>query len=190
MPQKRGRTKSHASRSTPKRQIPGWLWLLTGMVLGGFVMFLVHLSELKRKGIGAESPSKTTTTDQNKAHPEKRKKDEKSGDNELIFEFYDRLKQEQVTVPDYEKPEVIAAQATHHYFLQVASFKRHNDADKARAKLILLNMNANIEESTLQSGATAYRVIVGPYENKSKLAKARETLVSNGFEFLTLKRKI
>ena len=75
-------------------------------------------------------------------------------------------------------------------FLQVASFRKHADADKARANLILLNMNANIEQSTLQSGTTAYRVIVGPYTSKSKLAKARDTLVSNGFEYLTLKRKI
>lgn len=183
MSQSRNRNRSHASRSLPERRLPGWLWLLTGMVLGGFVMFLVHLSELKRQGVGAEQSEPIAEQTDKKAPKEKEKTD-------LIFEFYDRLKDEQVTVPEYEKPEVIAAQATHHFFLQVASFRRLEDADKARASLILLNMEPNIEESTLQSGATTYRVIVGPYRSKSKLANARETLVSNGFEYLTLKRKI
>jgi len=192
MPQKR--TKSHASKALPERRIPGWLWLLTGIVLGGFAMFLVHLSELKRKGFDPE----LSTTQSNKEARATTKSDSAATDagapeepeNKLIFEFYDRLKDQQVTVPEYEKPDPSTQKATHHHFLQVASFRRLEDADKARAKLILLNMSADIEESTLQSGATAYRVIVGPYTNKSKLAKARQTLVSNGFEFLTLKRKI
>ena len=197
MPQtkSRSRTKSHASRSAPARQIPGWLWLLTGMVLGGFIMFLVHLSELKKAGVGddqnSERQTKSDTASKPKSGGESSEPETKEeSPSELIFEFYDRLKEEQVTVPDYEQPQERAAQITHHYFLQVASFRSHADADKARARLILLNMEASIEKTTLQSGATMYRVIVGPYTNKSKLAKARETLVSNGFEYLTLKRKI
>lgn len=189
MPQKRTRAKSHASKTLPERQLPGWLWLLTGMILGGFIMFLVHLGELKRKGIGAGQLKESVELSDNKSESTETKDQDKSK-SELVFEFYDRLKDQQVTVPEYERPDPSNQNASHHYFLQVASFRRHEDADKARAKLILLNMSPDIEESTLQSGAAVYRVIVGPYTNKSKLAKARQTLVSNGFEFLTLKRKI
>lgn len=146
-------------------------------------MFLVHLSELKKQGV----PDKETPAAAKKSST---KEEITKKGTELIFEFYDKLKEEQVSIPDYETPEEKAAQATHHYYLQVASFRRNEDADKARARLILLNMDAAIEKSTLQSGADVYRVIVGPYQSKSKLAKARQTLVSNGFEFLTLKRKI
>lgn len=152
-------------------------------------MFLVHLSELKRSGMGADnSPSQPKHAEQ----PEKKSTAEnlKEEASELVFEFYDRLKEEQVAVPEYEKPEARHAEQTHHYFLQVASFRKHDDADKARARLILLNMEASIEKTTLQSGSTMYRVIVGPFPTKSKLAKARQTVVENGFEYLTLKRKI
>lgn len=53
-----------------------------------------------------------------------------------------------------------------------------------------MNMDAVIETSKLKSGEARYRVVVGPYRNKSKLAKARQTLVDNRLDYLTLKREI
>jgi len=167
------------SRNTTERRLPGWLWLLTGMILGAFVMFLVRLSDM-RDTLPADankvSDSQTESAEQETQKP--------------TFRFYEDLKKEQVTVPDYDTPSERQAEPTHHYFLQVASFRKKDDADSARASLILLNMDAQIEKSKLSSGTTAYRVIVGPYSNTSLLAKARQTLVSNGFEYLTLKREI
>lgn len=144
-------------------------------------MFLVHLSQLKNVQPSAKQPAAAQ-----KAAPTKPKPA-----NKPVFEFYDRLKDEQIKVPKYEKPtEANSASQTHAFYLQVASFRKEEDADKVRAKLILMNMNASIENSKLQSGETRYRVIIGPYTSKSKLAKARDTLVSNGFEYLTLKRPL
>ncbi|WP_096086062.1 SPOR domain-containing protein [Agaribacterium haliotis] len=174
----------HARRNSTERQIPGWLWLLTGMALGAFIMFIAHLSKLKEEGTTNSAPA------QNKTElPKLKVPEEVKGP---VFEFYDRLKQQQVEVPEYEAPTEaqIEQAATHEYFLQVASFRNENDADKLRARLILMNMNTSIESSKMQSGETRYRVIVGPYLNKSKLAKARQDLVSEGLEYLTLKRKI
>ncbi len=182
MSQKRKRKPAaHASRVGAERSIPGWLWLLTGMIVGAFVMFLIHLADLKgQQGSSApaskeEKPAKKEAVEEKPTLP--------------VFEFYDRLKSDQVEIPDYEPPrEPTAEEMDHEFFLQVASFRRQEDADKVRAQLILLNMDANIETSKLQSGDIRYRVIVGPYHSKSKLAKARQTLVQNRFDYLTLKR--
>lgn len=178
------KSRAQASRKKTTRQIPGWLWLLTGMIVGAFVMFIVHLSELKKT---QTAPTETAS----EPTPSAQKKDEKEEKVFTpVFEFYESLKKDQVEIPDYAPPKEEDIQITHEFFLQVASFRRESDAESARARLILMNLNANIEPSKLQSGATTYRVIVGPYTSKSKLAKARQTLVSNGFEYLTLKREI
>lgn len=141
-------------------------------------MFLTHLSKLDR---ATSSPQTAATKSAKKT-------------SELpapVFEFYDRLKEEQVTVPEYDTPEAqAAAKQTHEYFLQVASFRNEKDSESLRARLILMNMEAKVESSTLQSGDKWHRVIIGPYQSKSRLAKARGTLVSNGLEYLTLKRPL
>jgi cell division protein FtsN len=159
--------------------MPGWLWLLTGMVLGAFIMFLLRLNDLKIEQPPELAATQNKPASADEAQPQKPK-----------FSFYDDLKKEQVEIPDYDPPQEQQSAPTHQFFLQVASFRRKDDADSARASLILLNMNAQIEKSKLSSGSTAYRVIVGPYQNKSRLAKARQTLVSNNFEYLTLKREL
>jgi len=177
----RKKPRGQASRVAPERQIPGWLWLLTGMILGGFIMFLLQLSEMKKAQthsapVAEEKPEQAPILEEKVFTP--------------VFEFYESLKKDQVEIPDYAPPQEQDIHPTHENFLQVASFRKENDAESARARLILLNMNTHIEKTKLQSGTTRYRVIVGPYQNKSKLAKARQTLVSNGFEYLTLKREI
>ena len=72
--------------------------------------------------------------------------------------------------------------------LQVASFKNNSDAERVRAELILLNLNASIETATVSNGKTWHRIIVGPFTNRSKLSKARSTLISNRYEALVLKK--
>ena len=174
------KSRAQASRTNNSRQIPGWLWLLTGMVLGGFIMFIAQLSKMKQ----AQETSAGPVAESKQASEEKEKT------FMPVFEFYESLKKDQVEIPDYAPPSEADLKPTHEFFLQVASFRRESDAESTRARLILMNMNTHIEKSRLQSGGSTYRVIVGPYQSKSKLAKARQTLVSNGFEYLTLKREI
>ena len=62
------------------------------------------------------------------------------------------------------------------------------DADKLRAQLILLNLDARIEKVTIRNGELWHRVIVGPFQDQSRLASARSTLVANQYNALMLKR--
>ncbi len=72
----------------------------------------------------------------------------------------------------------------------MGSFKQIKDAERVRAELILLNLDARVEAAKGRGSDTWHRVLVGPFQNRSKLAKARSTLVSNRFDTLLLKRKI
>lgn len=91
--------------------------------------------------------------------------------------FYETLLNEEVEVPEFEdlppRPKVIS-------FLQAASFRNREDADRARAQLLLLNFDVNVTEFQ-STDATYYRIIVGPFEGQSALAKAQSVLLENGY---------
>lgn len=178
-------------RAKPKSQVPGWVWLFTGAVLGAFVMFLVYLKDL---------PPTESTTDENKAmarllEPES-ETDSETTTPKPRFDFYKLLKESEVIVPatEPERQQLPSGQAqtpadTQEYILQVGSFRNSADADRLRAQLILLNLDARTEQVTLQNEQVWHRVLVGPFTNQSHLASARSTLVSNDYSALVLKRK-
>ena len=75
------------------------------------------------------------------------------------------------------------------YILQAGSFKNAEDGDRLRAQLILMGLDARVEAVTSANGDVWHRVQVGPFEDRSKLAKARSTLIDKGIDTLLLKRK-
>ncbi len=171
--------KRPAPKAKPKSQVPGWVWLFTGTILGAFIMFLAYLSGIapNQKSAPVEPVAKRT--------PEK---------NEVPkprFDFYQLLKETEVVVkevPSHTAKETKAIEAQE-FILQVGSFKKSADADRLRAELILINLEAQVETVTVRNGETWHRVLVGPYQSRSKVAKARSTLVSNDINPLLLKRK-
>lgn len=170
--------RGNSRKQAPKSQVPGWVWLFTGTVLGAFIMFLVYLSDLPQQ---TETPSTTQTeqTPENTQLPKPR------------FDFYQLLKESEVPVHRTKDIEQVqAAKATEEYLLQVGSFKKNTDADRLRAELILLNLDAQVETVTVRSGETWHRVVVGPYLSHSKMAAARSVLISNEISPLLLKRKV
>lgn len=178
-------------RTKPKSQVPGWVWLFTGAVLGAFVMFLVYLKDL---------PPAEPTSDASKAvarlMESETKTDGETNTPKPRFDFYKLLKESEVIVPatEPEREQLPSGQTqtpanTHEYILQVGSFRSAEDADRLRAQLILLNLDARTEQVTLQNEQVWHRVLVGPFSNQSRLASARSTLVSNDYSALVLKRK-
>ncbi|BFM18319.1 SPOR domain-containing protein [Maricurvus nonylphenolicus] len=170
--------KKQAPPPKPKSQVPGWVWLFTGTVLGAFIMFLAHLSGITP---AVEQPAKTVA----KAEPKPEKTIPKPR-----FDFYKLLKESEVPVPEVDNTAPTNAPVDNlEYILQVGSFKRAADADRLRAELILMNLDTQIEKVTVRNGEVWHRVLVGPFQNRSKLAQARSTLVSNDINPLLLKRK-
>ena len=177
--------KRPAAQGRPRRksQVPGWVWLFTGAVLGGFIVFLVNLAKV-------ELPEEPQT--QKVALPEP--SPEKEPDTpKPRFDFYKLLRESETIAPATEATAETGPQQasgpTQEFILQVGSFRRAQDADGLRAQLLLLNLDAYTEQVKLRNQETWHRVMVGPFENHSRMASARSTLVSNNYNALVLKRK-
>ena len=75
------------------------------------------------------------------------------------------------------------------HVLQVASFKSERDAKELQSKLIKKKLaNVQVTQSTTESGSIWFRVMVGPFQNRSMLNKAQDTLVQMNFSPLERKR--
>lgn len=173
-------------KAPPKRQLPGWLWLFIGGILGGFVTFLVYLWDI------APPPSqvvKTPTASETPAADNKAPKPR--------FDFYKLLQESEVIVPATEPAQVSvqtppssapAQTSADEFILQVGSFASEADADRLRAQLLMLNLEARLEKVTIRNGEVWHRVVVGPFTDQARLNSARSTLVNNQYNALMLKR--
>lgn len=180
-----------AKKAAPKSQVPWWVWLFIGSAGGAFVMFLIYLSGVAptnqsntRPQPTAQAPAPVTATPE--PAPEKKQELPKPR-----FDFYTLLEESEEIVPATEPKEAAEqtpSEPAMEYLLQVGSFRRAQDAESLRAQLILLNLDARTEEVTIRGNERWHRVVIGPFDNQSRLAKARSTLVSNRYNALVLKR--
>lgn len=167
-------------RAPAKRQLPGWLWLLVGGVLGAFITFLFYLWNVApQPAIATEKPN-TVKTDAENRTPKPR------------FDFYKLLQESEVIVPATEPARTSETGAAPtkpvEYVLQVGSFASQADADRLRAQLIMLNLDARLEQVSIRNGEIWHRVMVGPFTDQARLNSARSALVNNQYNALMLKR--
>lgn len=180
------RSSGNVRRKTPSRQsLPGWLWLLAGILVGIVATFLLQGPE--PDPAVTEQPTVKPVEEESSVKPR--------------FDFYTLLRETEVIVPDSSVPQAEEAPpdqsastpatptAKEVFLLQVGSFKSNRDADSLRARLLLLNLSASIEMVTPRPGETWHRVLVGPFTNRAELASARDSLSGNGIDSLLLKRK-
>lgn len=121
-----------------------------------------------------------------------------SAESRPRFEFYKILPEMEVVVPEEEARKLESPAAStpataatptpaERYLLQVASFQRHEDADRLKAQLALLGVEANIQTVEIKGGQTWHRVRVGPFSNNRELSSVRERLQANGIQAVLLK---
>ncbi len=127
------------------------------------------------------------------------------GESKPRFEFYKVLTDKQdATAPaqkDSDKPgaaenkpvpakaaqsaEKAAAKET--YFLQAGAFSNADDADKLKARLAMLGMEANIQTVTIPDKGVWHRVRLGPYKGTDEMNKTLAALKQNGVEATPMK---
>ncbi|MBF7729895.1 SPOR domain-containing protein [Pseudomonas sp. N040] len=202
----------------PRKPVPGWVWMACGLLVGGFIVFLMQLQpgreEIKRdKAEQAVSRQpKTEVSAAKKSEPQKPK-----------YDFYTLLPESEVIVPPdaltAEKPAskpltpaeaakldaaraeallngqtppapptVAKAPVTTEFFLQAGSFRKREDADKVRAQIIMLGQNVQVESGTVREEVW-HRVLVGPFANREQLAQAQKSLAASGFGNLLLQQR-
>ncbi|TXT23975.1 MAG: sporulation domain-containing protein [Gallionellaceae bacterium] len=99
------------------------------------------------------------------------------------FEFYKVLTDKQDAAPpplkDGGKVEARAV-AKESYMVQAGAFSSADDADKLKAKLAMLGMEANVQAVTLPDKGVVHRVRLGPYKSADEMNKTLVMLKQNG----------
>lgn len=106
---------------------------------------------------------------------------------EESYQFYELLSNLEVAVP--ETNILTAEEDNVIYWLQASSFRDPEDAEDMRVNLILGNMEAQVKPIDLD-GAVWHRVMAGPFESRTIMNKAKEDLVAQGINPITLREEL
>lgn len=169
-------------RAAPKRKtrakskpLPGWIWLLAGLVIGLSATFLPKLNEQYLKNVATKAPKQTTAPVE--LEPER------------TFDFYTLLPELEVVVDKNQKPlpdNKIKAKGAESYVLQIGSFKQDAEADTLKARLALLGVETNIEIVTVNK-TSWHRVRIGPSKDISHLESIQTRLKNEKLDSILLK---
>ena len=103
------------------------------------------------------------------------------------YTFYQDLPEQKVEVNVAKLPE--PEDVAYNYVLQAGAYKDKSQAEQQRAEITLMGFSVSIDTSVNKAGNTWYRVIVGPFESRSALNKARNTLADKHITTFTLSKK-
>ena len=152
-----------------------WRWYGAGLASGLFLSFLLYMATLPVEPGNEPAIVASETTTASKPKPR--------------FDFYTLLPERKMEV-DVDPAEVTQTRTsanTEAYLLQAGSFRQREDADRRRAELLLLGLEPKVEETNGDNGQW-FRVYVGPFANRSAMAKARSLTAAQNIDTLVLKR--
>lgn len=176
-------------------RIPKIVWIFTPLLAASFVGFLFYLQTVPAgdeldavKGDAKKVLQTGVQRVKEEAQKEVEKQISKPG-----YDFYKLLENSDVPVPKAEDSHYQSTPKTdvakYEYTLQAASFKTIEQADSLKVTLILENLNTAIEEVEVK-GTQYFRVMVGPFVNRSKMNKAQDTLANHRINALVIKKPI
>lgn len=185
-----------------RRPVPGWLWLLAGLAIGLFAAFsMIHLHGRTPSAQAAAQPTQTLqapppVNDTLHDTRDVRKKPAPAlpPPPKPKFDFYTILPEMEVTVPEQDitgtpKQGLPQVNAPGTYVLQAGSFRTSQQADRLKARLIRLGIQAHVQTVTLANGETWHRVQIGPYTDLNRLNNTRARLRQNHINAVLLRLK-
>lgn len=102
---------------------------------------------------------------------------------EKEFEFYELLPDiEKIMPDDLANDTVERTQRNVIYYIQVASFRVHADAETLRASLALKGFQSETQGRDVEGKGTYYRVRLGPYDRKRDAKNVRQALTKFGVD--------
>lgn len=183
--------RDYKRRRPRKQSTPGWVWLLTGLVLGLSVALAVHL-----RHTASTAPDEPVAA--RVAKPASQQADEATEIEPAPasgFDFYTMLPGLEVVVPEEEvrargaQPSTTApALAPGRYWIQAGSFRRYQDADRRKAELALLGLGSGIQAVTIE-GQTWHRVRIGPLPDAAQAEATRRRLADAGIGALAVRER-
>lgn len=199
------KSRAHPPSKKQTQQRPGWVWFIAGLMVGVFISGLVWLKVVPS---GQLFPKQAAMPKQeSKPAVAKKKEVEQPDTPKPRFDFYTILPEMEVVVPDpieetdsgtttaiaaesvepADKPSV-ASDSTSGYMLQMGSFRNYADADRLKASLALVGIQAEIQKVSIKGGDIYYRVRSGPYD-KAQVNSLRAKLKEKKISSLVIKYK-
>ncbi len=185
----------YRAHADARRPFPVWRLLITGLFIAAFLGFLLFVdseepsdpSDAARSSVSrAKAPSKAADAPQ-------------KVESKPRFEFYTLLPEKEIYVPPPEvtkrpaKPDPkppptpsTIADASVTYLLQVAASRDAREADRLRAKLLLLGFDVRVQTTTIDH-KTWHRVRVGPFQGLDQVNEARARLSEDGVNAIVVK---
>ena len=204
MAAKRSKPRSQARRGNESR-IPGWAWLLAGVLLGLAIAAFVLLREgWDGRATGpvpnpqAQPPQTTAEPAVPVAQPEPPKR---------RYDFYTLLREKETEISDREladraRAEAAAAAAAaaapataqtpppaaslESFQLQAGAFRDAGDAEALKARLALMGQIARVQSDTI-NGSVWHRVRLGPYSSLREVETAKRQLAGNGVDAIAVR---
>ena len=189
------------SQHKEHKPIPGWIWLLAGLAIGLFIALLVYIKDNSSGKLAItdtvtkvfQTKKETDTREVKKTQTEAPDEPEAASSTKPKFDFYTILPELEVAIPEHEllkesddKPE---KQTGQEYMLQAGSFKKFEEADKLRARLILQGIEASIQKVKINDTDTWHRVRIGPLKSVKDLNQTRLRLRNLGIVSIVVKNK-
>lgn len=184
------------ARGAARRRQGGWLSFLVGLVLGLLIAFVVYLEFLvprMREG-GLAPPGRGVG-----AADDSKKAEAPATSNKPSFDFYAILPDEEVKVPEWDLKAPAPAEpppaklrrpsGTGVYMIQIASFQRLEEADRAKARLALIGIAATIQRVVINGTDVWFRVRVGPFDDAGAMEGVRARLAENNINFMLVRLK-
>ncbi len=186
--------KTRANPKPKKQQTSGWAWFFAGLLVGLFAAGLFWLKFGQQQEMAAK-PAHAPAHQQE--DPKRAAEKQDSRPPKPRFDFYTTLPlmEVEVAVPE---PDPIPRQAPKKaapvttgstYMLQMGSFRKYGDADRMKASLALLGIQAEIQKVTINNKDTYHRVRSGPYRSGQQINQIRDQLRKNKINSLLIKLK-
>ena len=108
------------------------------------------------------------------------------------FDFYRILPGREVSLSEWvaedsPKSTPAAAKENELLILQVGSFKTIEAADKIKAQLAILGIEADVQRVVINGQDVLHRVRIGPFQDTGKFEQTRQRLIGNDLDFMVLK---
>ena len=167
-------------------KVPTGLIIITLITATGLACFLYYLTMLKPEAESAPGKPEQKTTvhqqQQKQAKPQTKAPEES-------YDFYTLLPDSEVIAPKVEEYSSTLKQASDEkaYLLQAGSFRNPKDADRLRAKLIMRGLEPRVQQVSAKDGSTWHRLLLGPFESRSKLNHAQDILADANTESMLIK---
>lgn len=180
-------------RKPEKKPVAGWIWMLSGLMIGLLVALLVYLSQqpastTAKNKISSAAPKKEVVSKKQKK-PVVKEKD----DDGLRYEFYTVLPESEIVIPEQEliqreKDSPSARKEKHSYILQAGSFRKVQEAESLKARLALLGIESSVEK-VLVHGDTWHRIRIGPFVSLRDINSTRNRLVHNDINAILIRAR-